>query len=140
VVLESVAGNPANLSELPIFAARDKVVYSFHMYQPLKYTHQGIDPDGSGPLPVNPSKVSLSDKIIAEAGKTLSAVQTWQAKNHTRVFVGEFSVNRAAPGATDYLNLCLTKFEKLGWDWTYHAYRTEKRHPNLISSWVTRLG
>jgi|GEM_PF-2246901 len=123
VILESVNGNPDRLRNLPTFAARDRVVYSFHMYHPLTYTHQGvIDPDGNGPKPLLPSR-NLTSQVRKEAIEKLEGVRRWQREKQIRLYVGEFSVNRNAPGATDYLNLCLRKFEQYGWDWTYHAYR-----------------
>ena len=39
------------------------------------------------------------------------------------MFVGEFSAIAWAPNAEGYIRDCISIFEELGWDWTYHAYR-----------------
>ena len=39
------------------------------------------------------------------------------------MFVGEFSAIAWAPNAEGYIRDCISIFEELGWDWTYHAFR-----------------
>lgn len=136
IILESAYGDPYKLRHLPIFPAKDKVIYSFHMYAPEAYTHQGV----SG----RPENVPYSASVQTSMNRALQAARDWQLSvplaNRPRIFVGEFSVARdfvdvtdsdrdgntseriQVNGTTEYLTSCINKFEEYRWDWTYHAY------------------
>ncbi len=53
----------------------------------------------------------------------LEPVREFQRKTGARIYVGEFSCVRWAPGAADYIRDSIDFFEECGWDWTYHAFR-----------------
>jgi endoglucanase len=97
------------------------VVYSFHMYSPFSYTHQGVD------HPVEPLAYPGTfdgtwwDKAALE--KNLAPAIAFAEKYHVHLYVGEFSALRWAPGADKYLADLTAIFESHGWDWSYHAYR-----------------
>ena len=97
------------------------VIYQVHMYLPHKFTHQGVGNNSetfSYPGTINGSYydkerlTSLLDPVLA-----------FQKKYSTRIYVGEFSAIRWAPGASTYLGDCIDIFEGYGWMWSYHAYR-----------------
>ena len=53
-------------------------------------------------------------------------MRNFQLKYGARIYVGEFSAVRWAPGADRYLEDCISIFEEYGWDWSYHAFRESK--------------
>jgi len=104
------------------------VIYTVHMYWPYEFTHQGTD----GRAWVNPEEKPAypgtfntlpfnKDALI----KKLEPVRDFQLNYGTRIFVGEFSVARWAPGAAQFLIDELSIFEAYNWDWAYHAFREE---------------
>jgi hypothetical protein len=107
-----------------------KLIYSAHIYQPVEYTHQGL----------NGQKILLFPGVFGDNGggewnkerllKEYADVIAYQKKYGVRIYVGEFSAIRWAPSAADYLRVCIEIFEELGWDWNYHA---------LDDAWVWRL-
>lgn len=114
----------------------DKLIYSVHLYAPMKYTHQGVHDtqytDLTAPVMVVnktwPGEYTDTwgngywDK--ARLMKLLQPVIEFSRKNpDIPIYMGEFSVARWAPKGADYLKDCLEIFEELGWDWTYHALR-----------------
>ncbi len=101
----------------------DRVIYSFHMYRPHSFTHQGVYDDKTG--------VEYPGRIDGEfwdkerlREEMLPAIEFQQAFN-VQIYVGEFSVIRWAPGDSGYQYLCdvVDLFEEYGWDWSYHAFR-----------------
>ena len=55
--------------------------------------------------------------------RNLEPVRKFQLLTGARIYVGEFSAVRWAPGAERYLKDCIDLFEEYGWDWAYHAFR-----------------
>ncbi len=107
-----------------------KAVYSFHFYYPHTYTHQGIGtykgPEFEGkPYPgvlrLFPNSAPVFwDKAALE--ESMRGVIEFQKKHGVKVFVGEFSVIRRAPGAAQWLSDVLDLFEKYRFSWAYHCY------------------
>ena len=93
-----------------------KTVYSFHFYSPHTYTYQGTRNLPRGlkypDLVRNPEQMRdhLKQAIL------------FQKRYNVRMFVGEFSVVRWAPGAAEWLYDAVSLFEEYGWDWCYHGY------------------
>ncbi|MFO7957773.1 MAG: cellulase family glycosylhydrolase [Candidatus Brocadiia bacterium] len=101
----------------------DNVIYSFHMYQPHQFTHQGVHGNPTGPRYPGRIAGDMWDKErLREA--MLPAID-FQREFNVHIYVGEFSAIRWAPGdgAYNYLRDCISLFEEYGWDWSYHAYR-----------------
>ena len=104
------------------------VVYTVHMYWPYEYTHQGTDgrtwskPEDKIEYPGTFNTRPLNRIALASH---LWPVRHFQLTYGARIFVGEFSVARWAPGAAQYLADEISLFEDYGWDWTYHAFREE---------------
>lgn len=97
------------------------VVYSFHMYTPFHYTHQGVD--GPAPAVAYPGEVDGRRWDKAALEKSMEPAIAFAKKHRVRMYVGEFSAIRWAPGAERYLADAISLFEAHGWDWSYHAYR-----------------
>ena len=101
----------------------DQVIYSFHMYRPQSFTHQGVYDDRAGI--VYPGRIDgeLWDKERLRE-EMLPAIEFQEAFN-VQIYVGEFSVIRWAPGDSGYCYLrdVIDLFEEYGWDWSYHAFR-----------------
>ncbi len=53
----------------------------------------------------------------------LAGTREFQLKTGARIYVGEFSAIRWAPGADRYLRDSLELFEEYGWDWSSHSFR-----------------
>jgi hypothetical protein len=97
------------------------IVYSFHMYEPIQFTHQGVF---SPSAPVTyPGMIAgvMWDKATQE--KAMAPAIEFAKRYRVQMYVGEFSAIRWAPGAYKYLSDLIDIFESHGWDWTYHAYR-----------------
>jgi len=97
----------------------ERIVYSFHFYEPHELTHQGIYKSHAGiSYPNdNTSKASLS--------KHMDPVRIFAKKYSVPIYVGEFSIVRWAPGDSvqRYLTDVIDLFEAEGWNWSYHSYR-----------------
>ena len=107
----------------------DNIIYSLHQYWPHVYTHQGIGSTKNTDLARTyryeglgwPNKEQNWNR--QRLVKSMQCVADFQKKHGVRIFVGEFSAVRWAPGAENYLRDCLEIFEENGWDWAYHAWR-----------------
>lgn len=104
------------------------IIYQVHMYIPTTFTHQNVY--------TNWGVKSIKQQTVVYPGfiedenfnretlrKYLQPVIDFQNKYGVRIYAGEFSVARWAPGAAKYLDDCISIFEENHWDWTYHAYR-----------------
>ena len=121
----------------------DNVIYSVHVYQPMGFTHQGIGQKKDAYLhhsyPTTQAKLDENRKRYpGDLGKDSGKVEAWdkeyvrreirtvrefQLKYGARIYIGEFSAIRFAPGACQYLADLTSIFEEYGWDWSYHAFR-----------------
>lgn len=101
----------------------DRVIYSFHMYKPHQFTHQGVY-DSKADL-VYPGLINgiRWDKESLRAA--MAAAIDFQEEFNVHIYVGEFSAIRWAPdnSAYRYLRDAIELFEEYGWDWSYHAFR-----------------
>lgn len=94
------------------------VVYSFHFYTPMAFTHQGAVteyPDTT----TYPSGIWNSTWLAAQMNPAFA----FQDRYKVHLYVGEFSAVRWAVGAYDWLADVTDIFEANGWDWSYHAFR-----------------
>lgn len=97
------------------------VVYSFHMYQPMQFTHQGV----FGPSePVSyPGVIAGKQWDKAALQAAIAPATEFARRYRVHMYVGEFSAIRWAPGADRYLSDLIDILEAHGWDWSYHAFR-----------------
>jgi len=106
----------STLRPLPL----DRVVYSFHMYAPGEFTHQGVYfPKGPVYPGIIAGKVWDREALKAYMRPAIDFAERYRV----RIYVGEFSAARWAPGAERYLSDLVSIFEEEGWDWSYHAFR-----------------
>ena len=96
------------------------VFYEVHMYIPHSFTGQ------TGTSVVYPGNIEGQWYDKSTLTGLLDTVRNFQNKYSVRIFVGEFSAKRYAPGAATYLQDCISIFESFGWSWCYHAYREDK--------------
>jgi hypothetical protein len=124
IVESPLTGTPEGMEWL-LPLPMDRIIYSFHMYDPLTYTHQGV-----------PGVAAASNKPAAYPGiidghlwnrdALVHAMQpaiSFAAKYHVQVYVGEFGAVRWAPGGDTYLSDLISIFEEQHWDWSFHAFR-----------------
>lgn len=129
IIVESTDWAKApRFKELAVFTG-GRVVYSFHMYYPHEFTHQGIRQF----IEEYPYPFQLNGRVI-DADALLEwtkDVRDFSARNQAPVFVGEFSaINKAdASSRLRYMIDCLDIFAGQGWSWAYHAY-------NIWAGWM----
>lgn len=112
-------GALVDLEPLPF----DKLVYSFHMYEPGEFTHQNVYNDVE---PVTyPGVISGKLWNKDQLRLNMKRVLDWQRDYNVHIYVGEFSAIRWAPGTSAYAYLrdLIDIFEENQWDWAYHAFR-----------------
>ena len=115
--------SPAAFSYLSPLAM-DNVIYQVHCYVPHPFTHQGVAkrPREENGRPIAwPDPAKGWDREFLR--RKLAPVVEFQKRHCCRIYVGEFSAAAWAQGADAYLRDCISLFEELGWDWTYHAFR-----------------
>ncbi|MBN1816932.1 MAG: cellulase family glycosylhydrolase [Sedimentisphaerales bacterium] len=106
----------------------DRVIYSFHMYQPHQFTHQGVYEDKQAlayPGVAYPGVINGQMWDKEQLRRAMMPAIEFQKEFNVQIYVGEFSAIRWAPGRSAYLYLrdCIELFEEYGWDWSYHAFR-----------------
>lgn len=112
------AGVPEKLEYLEVFPY-ENIIYSPHFYKPFELTHQLDEKQGKYLGYPNPEQGW--DKAFLR--KELERVREFQLRTGARIYIGEFSCIRWAPGAELFLKDCIDLFEEYGWDWSYHAFR-----------------
>jgi aryl-phospho-beta-D-glucosidase BglC (GH1 family) len=124
IIMEGAPGGaPQSLLGLYPLTNVPRVLYSFHLYDPVLFTHQGLYGLDTGVH--YPGSVSGRnwDKTVLK--QSLQSIRDWQMKYNASIYVGEFSAVRWAPdsSAYNYLHDCISIFEEWGWSWAYHAFR-----------------
>ncbi len=113
----------AYLKPLPL----KNIFYEVHMYTPYSYTHQGVGDSieniRQGKYQAYPGKIGDMEYNRDVLRRTLQPVVDFQKKYDAKIYCGEFSVIRWAPGGAQYLDDLCSIFEELGWDWAYHCHR-----------------
>ncbi|WP_370408817.1 glycoside hydrolase family 5 protein [Tenacibaculum dicentrarchi] len=108
----------------------DKIIYSFHMYEPYDFTTKKIN-KGSFSYP---STMYIKElKSIFELNKEglnnfFNPIIEWQKINKissNRVWVGEFGCSRSVNGAEEYLSDLISIFNKNKWHWSFYSYRED---------------
>jgi hypothetical protein len=94
------------------------VIYSVHVYQPVEYTHQGVNDTTIYGWPGTWGGGN-GDLFLATE---YAAARLYQLIYGVRIWVGEFSAARWAPGAANYLRDCAELFESYDWDWSYFSF------------------
>lgn len=99
-----------------------KIVYSFHMYDPGHFTHQGVLPGFNVGVSLYKGKSLKSvKKYLVER---LSSVRSYQKKYNVPIYVGEIGVSRyAGEEGNLYVQQLLEIFSQYDWSWSYHSFR-----------------
>lgn len=123
VVEASPYGSWLGLLSLRPLAGINKCIYSFHTYDPLTFTHQGVDGNRTGIKYPGIIDGHYWDSTVMR--NFLQPIRDWQLRHNVSIYVGEFSAARWAPdsSAYNYLRDCINIFESWGWSWDYHAFR-----------------
>ena len=102
---------------------RDRVIYSFHLYQPHAFSHQGV---GNNPVKYSyPGVISGEMWNKERLRETMRPIIEFQKRHGVQIYVGEFSAPRWSPQNSTWrwLRDAIDLFEEHRWDWSYHAYR-----------------
>jgi len=107
-----------------------KAIYSFHIYSPHTYTHQGLKQRWGDrwPKQVYPGNLRQFDGSPEkrwdkdELRLHVEPVREFQQTYNVQVIVGEFGVVRWAPGGAQWISDVISIFEEYGWSWCYHSY------------------
>ena len=106
------------------------LIYQGHMYEPGSFTHQGVGGDNmkrilDGSLKLKGYPGTFDNYFYDKEAlrKVLQPIRDFQLKYGARIYMGEFSAIRFAPGAAQYIQDVIEIFEEYGWDWSYHAFR-----------------
>ncbi len=108
----------------PPFAVHgENIIYSFHFYSPMEYTHNQVSTVRSATTWRYPGAINGIWWDKEQLRNQFRLCLDFQKQHKVRLYVGEFSVVAWAPGGAQYLRDCVELFEEYGWDWTYHAFR-----------------
>jgi len=103
-----------------------RIAYGFHMYAPHNYTHQGIsgrprDRAYPGMLKMFPgSPLKHWDRNALE--EYMRPALDFRRRHGVRMYIGEFSAVRWAPGRGKWVGDVISIFEENGLDWAFHSY------------------
>lgn len=129
IVSAAVWSNAVGFHDLQ--ATKDpKTIYSFHMYEPLQFTHQGFDWAGLGESKALKYPGIIPSDLYEETrywdkdliGEFLEPVKKFQKENNAPIFVGEFGCNRRVPSCVNYINDLLEIFNEQGWGYTIYVW------------------
>jgi aryl-phospho-beta-D-glucosidase BglC (GH1 family) len=144
MVHDNFPPDPLEFPDLPPWAF-DNVVWSYHMYEPIDFTHLNVPykPPAQGqqfpssPL-VYPGMVPAANypygqlrykadfnantKFIQDV---LAKLRAFQLRTRVPIYIGEFSAARWSSNASHrvWLSDVLAEFQKYGWAWTFHTFR-----------------
>lgn len=95
------------------------VIYEFHSYWPMAFTHQGIHGYAKGMRYPDDSKEWNKMGLARE----LRAALEFREKYGVKLYCGEFSAINWAEGADVWISDMIALLEEHGIDWTFHAFR-----------------
>lgn len=129
IILDSSAhADPRTFAELMHINGDDKIIYSFHMYEPFNYTNKKIN-KGQYTYPgyiSNEGERSYFDKN--KLNEMFDAVRKFQIKNNipkNRILVGEFGAHRTASGIEKYFQDLISIFNVEQWHYAMYAFRED---------------
>src|SRR5207302_5531620 len=100
LIIQSVGGNPYNLKLLQPSDFAGPVVFSFHFYDPGRFTsyttqlqqHREHPDKPEFPVPDSHNE-RLPGNWKNRIDEVLVVVRNWQEQHHARIYVGEFSAS-----------------------------------------------
>ena len=124
IIVEAPPGS--GVTTLPNFTplSFDNIIYSFHMYEPGKFTFQNLRANTTPPV-YYPGMIDGKMWNKDQLRTLMQPNVDWQKRHNVSIHVGEFSAIRWAPGnsTANYLSDVIELFEEFGWTWNYHAFR-----------------
>ena len=107
----------------------EKIIYSFHMYEPMQYTfsHAKWNKDKNK---YTKYPVLIDDKLYnAQAlKKYLNVVANWQKKFNipsNKILVGEFGANRKNKNIELYFKDLIDIFDQNKWHWAFYSFEED---------------
>jgi len=146
IIIETPAGEIAKgkwlnriTSIITIKLPNDKnIVISPHIYEPQKFTHQGVNGKETGYH--FPGKIDNQFWDEDELEKMVQPIAELQKKWNVPIYIGEFSASRYAGVDGDkYVESLIKIFEKYHWSWTYHAFRSEPPNTKKMGPWDAEM-
>ena len=109
-----------NFQPLPF----NNIIYSFHMYEPNKFTFQNLVTNHTPPV-YYPGMIDGKMWNKEQLRALMQPNVDWQKTHNVSIHIGEFSAIRWAPGnsTANYLSDLIELFEENSWTWNYHAFR-----------------
>ncbi|MDZ7753992.1 MAG: cellulase family glycosylhydrolase [Gammaproteobacteria bacterium] len=102
----------------------ERLVYSFHMYWPFRFTFSGLKDlkDGVTTYPGRVGRMQVDKSTLQEVLEPIRELGIMQERP---IFVGEFSAVRwLGDSGNEYLRDLIDIFEQYRWSWAYHAFRS----------------
>lgn len=107
------------------------IIYSFHMYEPYRFTTQRINNGRFAYGDVLPASENWGESI--QINKTtlqeiIKPVIDWAQKNNVppnRIWAGEFGCSRKVEGVENYLADLISIFNENNWHWAFYSYRED---------------
>jgi len=110
--------------------ADDKIIYSFHMYEPYSFTNKKLNKGqykygGTIPIEETNEDFELNRESLIQF---FQPINEWCEKHKiptNRIWVGEFGCNRHIEGVEDYLKDLISIFNQHQWHWSFYAFRED---------------
>ena len=119
------ASSNGNVYTLPTFepVAFENIIYSFHMYRPLEFTHQNVFTNDTSVY--HPGVINGTMWNKEQLRVLMQPNVDWQHRHNVSIHIGAFLAIRWAPGNStcNYLNDVIELFQEFGWNWNYHSFR-----------------
>ncbi len=107
------------------------IIYSFHMYEPYKFTTQRINNNRFAYGDILPASENYGVQVTLDKNtleEILQPVIDWAQKNNVpsnRIWAGEFGCSRKIKGAENYLGDLISIFNSNNWHWAFYSYRED---------------
>jgi len=118
VVSPGPGGQPQTYAQY-VAPIEHNLIWGTHMYQPHKFTHQGI-----GGRPLGVEYPGLADGAYWDKNALrglMEPLHLFQQSHAAPVFIGEFSAVLWAKGDDQYLTDLVSIFNEYGWGWDYFS-------------------
>jgi aryl-phospho-beta-D-glucosidase BglC (GH1 family) len=123
---------PISATIQPVADPSNRVIYSFHDYNPATYTVQSQSNAQSSAPMTYPGIAANNDDPARYWDKTtlqqyFQPLRDWQLAHPNadgslpRVYAGEIGAERWEPGCAQFYDDTLALFEQWGWDYTFHS-------------------
>lgn len=99
----------------------NRVIYSAHFYDPLAFTHQGVNGTPTGVRYPSTATGWNAARLVDVIAPATAFQTTWKVP----IYAGELSAVRwgPVPDTASYLRDVINLLETRGWSWCYHAFR-----------------